>query len=253
MKDGVISRNTYLKEYSREFVERWDQLIDWKGRREAEAGFFHRVLREHDVETVLDIACGTGFHTADLAAQGFDVTASDGAPAMISKARQNTEWLGLNSVEFHVAEWTSLTTVFPEARFDAVICLGNAFTHLFDEQDRTKALREIYTLLDPDGIAVIDHRNYDSMLDNGYSSKHQYYYTGADVEVFPDEVSEDRVSMRYQYPDGSYYHLTLCPIRQEYVSGLLSDAGFREVVTYGDFKGTFDRYSPDFIVQVARK
>ena len=42
------------------------------------------------------------------------------------------------------AEWTKLGESFTDERFDAVICLGNAFTHLFDEADRLKSLNEIY-------------------------------------------------------------------------------------------------------------
>lgn len=252
-RDTNILKSMYLKEYSNGFVSRWDELIDWKGRREAEDGFFHRLLREHGVKTVLDIACGTGFHTADLAIEGFEVTGSDGAPTMITKARENAEWLGLNQVQFHVAEWTSLKPVFPDTKFDAIVCLGNAFTHLFDEGDRIKALAEIYDLLNDGGVAVIDHRNYDRLLDKGYSSKHQYYYTGNAVEVYPDELTEEKLKMRYQYQDGSFYHLTMCPIRQDYVSGLLRNAGFRDVSVYGDFQPEFGTYDPDFLVQVAKK
>lgn len=247
-----LTKDLFLEEYTPEFVNRWDELINWRGRWKAEGGFFQRLLQEYGAKKVLDIACGTGFHTVALALDGFNVTGADGAATMVAKAKENTGRFGLN-VPVVEAEWTSLTRAFPNEKFDAVICLGNAFTHLFDEPDRKKALSEIYQVLKDGGLAIIDHRNYDKILDKGYDSKHMYYYVGDNVHVYPEEANDQFVRFRYQYEDGSSYHLTLCPIRQSYVSGLLREAGFADVWRYGDFLDEYEHYDPDFIVQVARR
>lgn len=248
-----IRPNQFQEEYNPEFVDKWDELIDWEKRYEAEEGFFKRELEKHGAKTVLDIACGTGFHTITLTLDGFDVVGADGAPTMLAKAKENAERCGLSHVKFVEAQWTSLTDAFPEKSFDAVVCLGNAFTHLFEEPDRIKALEEIYKVLKDDGIAIIDQRNYDSILDQGFASKHRYYYTGSTVEVEPEYVTDEAVKFLYKYDDGSVHHLTLCPIRQEYMTSLLRKAGFTSVNRYGDFQAEYDFYEPDFIVQVAKK
>jgi SAM-dependent methyltransferase len=85
-----------------------------------------------------------------------------------------------------------LTRSFPNQKFDAVICLGNAFTHLFEESDRIKALEEIYSVLNDDGVAVIDQRNYDATLDQAFNSKHRYYYAGDTVEVTPEYITDEQ-------------------------------------------------------------
>jgi ubiquinone/menaquinone biosynthesis C-methylase UbiE len=172
---------------------------------------------------------------------------------MLVKAKENAERAGLADLELVQAEWTSLTEVFPAKSFDAVVCLGNAFTHLFEESDRIKALAEIYSVLKDDGVALIDQRNYDSILDQGFNSKHRYYYTGSTVEVAPEYVTDEAIKFLYKYDDGSVHHLTLCPIRQDYVTSLLKDAGFSSVDRYGDFAAEYDFYEPDFVVQVASK
>ena len=100
---------------------------------------------------------------------------------------------------------------------------------------------------------MIDLRNYDAMLDKGFSSKHQSYYMGETVDVRPESVGEERVRLRYSYSDGSVHHLTVCPIRQEHVSELLREAGFRQVDRYGDFRADYEFYEPDSIIQVATK
>ena len=249
----MVPRDLYKKQYSPQFAARWDELIDWQRRAEAENNFFQDILKEHGVKTVLDIACGTGYHAVTLKADGFLVTAADGAPNMLDQTRQNAERFGIGDLRVMEAEWTRLREVFAGEQFDAVICLGNAFTHLFDEGDRIKTLSEIYELLTNNGIAIIDQRNYDAILDNGFSSKHQSYYLGERVEVRPEELSENLLTMRYEYEDGEVHFLTICPIRQEYVTSLLLDAGFGSVKRYGDFVENYDLYDPDFVIQVASK
>jgi ubiquinone/menaquinone biosynthesis C-methylase UbiE len=249
----TIRPNQFQEEYNPEFVDKWDELIDWEKRYEAEEDFFKGELEKHGARTVLDIACGTGFHTITLTLDGFDVVGADGAPTMLAKAKENAERCGLSHLKLVEARWTSLTDVFPENSFDAVVCLGNAFTHLFEEQDRIKALGEIFQVLKDDGLAIIDQRNYDSILDQGFNSKHRYYYTGSTVEVEPEYVTDEAVKFLYKYDDGSVHHLTLCPIRQEYMTSLLRKSGFTSVERYGDFEADYDFYEPDFIVQVAKK
>jgi SAM-dependent methyltransferase len=248
-----VPRDLYKEQYSREFARRWDELIDWQRRAEAEDNFFQDILKGHGVERVLDIACGTGFHSVTLKVDGFQVTAADGAPNMLEQTRRNAQRFGIYDLRIVEAEWTRLGAAFVGEQFDAVICLGNAFTHLFDEGDRIKTLHEVYQLLTKDGIAIIDQRNYDAILDKGFSSKHQSYYLGEKVEVRPEELSEDLLTMRYEYEDGEVHFLTICPIRQDYVTSLLHGAGFRRVERYGDFVEDYDLYEPDFVIQVAKK
>lgn len=249
---GQPDRNLFQDEYTEAFVDRWDELIDWKKRYESEDGFFERILKSNDTQRVLDAACGTGFHTVTLAHIGLEVTASDGSATMLRKAKQNADRFGLQGIEFVQADWRYLTKSFPDDKFDAIVCLGNAFSHLFEESDRMQALNEMHSLLKDGGLAIIDHRNYDKILDKGYDSRHQYYYVG-DVEIYPEEVNEEVCRLEYKYPDGSSYHLTLCPLRQDYMGGLIQDAGFNDVTRYGDFQPEYDHYDPDFVVQIARK
>ncbi|CAI8005826.1 Glycine/sarcosine N-methyltransferase [Geodia barretti] len=90
----IVPKDLYKEQYSPKFVGRWDELIDWQRRAEAENNFFQDILKEHGAETVLDIACGTGFHAVTLKADGFDITAADGAPNMLAQAREECRTLG---------------------------------------------------------------------------------------------------------------------------------------------------------------
>ncbi|MCA9633267.1 MAG: class I SAM-dependent methyltransferase, partial [Myxococcales bacterium] len=173
---SVRKTDQYQAEYIRSFVAKWDELIDWEARAKTEGSFFIDKLRERGVRQVLDVATGTGFHSVRLLEAGFEVVSADGSAEMLAQAFNNARKRGhvLRTVK---ADWRWLNKDVHQ-KFDAIICLGNSFTHLFDEKDRRKALAEFYAALRHDGVLVLDQRNYDAILDAGYSSKHTYYYCG---------------------------------------------------------------------------
>ena len=241
----------YKQQYIHNFVEKWDQLINWDARAESEGDFFIRLLRERGVKRVLDVATGTGYHSIQLLKAGFEVASVEGSAEMLSRAFENGRREGfiLRTV---CADWRWLCRDV-HARFDAVVCLGNSFTHLFTERDRRKALAEFYSVLKHDGVLVLDQRNYDAILDDGFDCKHIYYYCGDNVKAEPEHVDEGLARFRYEFPDGSIHHLNMCPIRKNYVRKLMKEVGFTNVNTYGDFKATYHDNEPDFLVHIAEK
>ncbi|MEX2629183.1 MAG: methyltransferase domain-containing protein [Tistlia sp.] len=252
-KDPLAKRETghYRAEYVKSFVEKWDELIDWQARAESEGDFFIDILRSRDTHKVLDVACGTGFHSVRLTEAGFDVTAIDGNAAMLAKAFENAKKRSL-ILKLTQADWRWLNRDI-QGKADAVVCLGNSFTHLFDEMDRRRALAEFYAALKHDGILVIDQRNYDAILDNGFSTKHKYYYCGKRVTAEPEYFDDGLIRFKYSFPDDSSYTLNMFPLRKNYMRRLLREAGFERVHTFGDFEADFEDHEPDFLVHVAEK
>jgi hypothetical protein len=55
--------DNYQAEYVKNFVERWDQLIDWEARADSGGRFFIDQLKELGKHKVFDVATGTGFHS----------------------------------------------------------------------------------------------------------------------------------------------------------------------------------------------
>ena len=154
-QDPLETRETdhYQKEYVQSFVEKWDELIDWDARAESEGRFFIDMLKARGKHKVLDVATGTGFHSVQLLKAGFDVTSADGNAEMLTKAFENARARGLVLHTAH-ADWRWLNRDV-HGKFDAIICLGNSFTHLFHEKDRRRALAELYAALRWDGILLL--------------------------------------------------------------------------------------------------
>ena len=252
-ENPIAQRKTdlYKGEYVHSFVRKWDELIDWEARATSEGDFFISLLAERGVKRVLDVATGTGFHSVRLLKAGFNVISADGSPEMLAQAFENARRhdLIMRTIQ---ADWRWLSRDI-QNKFDAVICLGNSLTHLFSEQDRRKALAEFYSVLTHDGVLILDQRNYDGILDQGFSSKHIYYYCGDNVSAEPEYVDEGLARFRYTFPDQSEYHLNMFPLRKEYTRRLMHEVGFQQVKTYADFQETHRVEDPDFFVHVAEK
>ncbi len=247
----VRETDHYQKEYISQFVSKWDELIDWEARSKSEGNFFIDLLRSQNVSKVLDVATGTGYHSVKLAQNGFDVTSVDGSDEMLIKAFNNAKKRNIILKTVH-SDWRYLSRNL-ESRFDAVICLGNSFTHLFSEKDRRRSLAEFYSMLNHDGILIIDQRNYDAILDLGFNSKHTTYYCGKNVTAEPEYVDEGLARFCYKFKNNEKYYLNMYPLRLAYMTKLIKEAGFQTVKTYGDFHEKFNKEKPDFLIHVAKK
>ncbi|MDR7300162.1 glycine/sarcosine N-methyltransferase [Haloactinomyces albus] len=248
----VRDTDHYTHEYVGGFVDKWDDLIDWKKRYESEGQFFVDQLKARGVKSVLDAATGTGFHSVRLLEEGFETVSADGSPQMLAQAFSNGLAYGGHILRVVNADWRWLNRDV-HGEYDAIICLGNSFTHLFSERDRRKALAEFYAMLKHDGVLIIDQRNYDSILDDGFSSKHTYYYAGEDVSAEPDHIDEGLARFKYTFPDKSEYYLNMYPLRKNYTRRLLREVGFQRIDTYGDFQETYGDTEPDFFIHIAEK
>ena len=80
------------------------------------------------------------------------------------------------------ADWLTLVDDLKERLpggpegYDAVICLGNSFPHLPDSDGQKLALGNFYEIVKPGGVLIIDHRNYDHLLDTGNVPVKNAYY-----------------------------------------------------------------------------
>jgi ubiquinone/menaquinone biosynthesis C-methylase UbiE len=96
----------------------------------------------------LDAACGTGRHTAYLAAKGHHVLGVDGSPDMLAKAQAR-----LPQVEFRTGDLTALPV--ETASMDLVVC-ALAVAHF---RDLTAPMRELARVTRPGGRVVLSDQH----------------------------------------------------------------------------------------------
>ena len=108
-------------------------------------------------ERVLDVGCGFGRHSIELAKRGYAVTGIDPAAAMIEAAQMRAAEAGVN-VTFEQTPAETFTTDQP---FEAAICLfttlGQVSISAGNEQtDNIELVAQVYSLLKSGGKLLIE-------------------------------------------------------------------------------------------------
>lgn len=97
-------------------------------RNRADADFLRKALRLAPDNRVLDIPCGQGRHSIELAREGFHVTGIDLSEESIAEAKTNAASL---PADFRVGDMRDLASI-PDLQgtFDGAFCFGNSFAYL---------------------------------------------------------------------------------------------------------------------------
>jgi SAM-dependent methyltransferase len=106
---------------------------------------------------LLDVGCGYGRIALPLVRSGFEVEGLDLSEEMIDAARRAAAAEGLR-IGFTVGSMTSLP--YASESFDAAICLWSAFNELLEEDEQTRAIAEMWRVLRPGGVALVEGRPY---------------------------------------------------------------------------------------------
>lgn len=126
----------------------------------AEVDFLVSALGLNAGEKVLDLACGTGRHSIELAARGMDVTGLDFNRAMLDVALRAASERGI-SAQFVERDMRELDG---KAVYDAVICFWTSFGYFEDEADDLLVAKRIAQALRPGGRLLIDTQVTETMF-----------------------------------------------------------------------------------------
>jgi SAM-dependent methyltransferase len=102
---------------------------------------------------VLDLCCGPGRHSLELARRGFIVTAVDRTKLYLEKARAKALEEGLDSLTFVLGD---MRTFRESESFDLVLNLFTSFGYFKDQSEDRHVMRNIYDSLRIGGKLVLD-------------------------------------------------------------------------------------------------
>jgi SAM-dependent methyltransferase len=128
-------------------------------RTSAECDLIQRALELAPGARVLDIPCGIGRHSVELARRGFRMTGVDFGEEFVAKARAAANDARV-SVEFLVGDMREFTTEEP---FDAALCYFGSFGY-FSESDDERFARAVASSLRAGGRFVIDAHITETLL-----------------------------------------------------------------------------------------
>jgi flavin reductase (DIM6/NTAB) family NADH-FMN oxidoreductase RutF/ubiquinone/menaquinone biosynthesis C-methylase UbiE len=141
---------------ARDKTTRFHEMVDFFDRMQTE-GVYASLLDDvvalaeplDPASRCLDIGCGAGRLLRDLAPRCASVVGVDTSVAMLERARERTESLGLGNITFTEAQAAALP--FADASFDRVV-IANVLFYLHDP---LAALREAARVLRPGGRLVL--------------------------------------------------------------------------------------------------
>ena len=196
-----------------------------------EVDFLQELLQLPEGASILDIGCGPGRHSLELARRGYRTTGVDISAAFIEIANNQARAENL-SAEFQVADARQLVL---KQTFDAAICLcEGAFGLAGDELGHRQILKGVYQALKPGAIFVLTALNALRVartlpLDAKFDP---YSCTEEQHEVFTNPQGESRKVTIYT-TSFTYRELKF----------LLEEAGFEVEAGYGCIAGSFG-YKP---------
>jgi ubiquinone/menaquinone biosynthesis C-methylase UbiE len=248
---------------SAEFYQRiaadYDQMTRFDERLAARQEVLKRWVDHYRVNSVLDIACGTGINAIALTRLGLRVTGTDISLDMLAQAESNARrWAA--SVEWLPATMLEIIENVGHRTFDAALCLGNSIPHLAGPAELAQFMENVYRLLEPGGVCIVELLNYNRVL--AHQERIVNVTRGEDVTYvrFYDFLDP---GLRFNLliiidkdtsPQWRIESTRLYPFRVEEVRQAAEKCGLTDIRWYGglDF-APFDLETSGNIVMAARK
>jgi SAM-dependent methyltransferase len=158
--ENRVSANTW---YAEVFDDLYLRLLppNTLSRTRREVEFLTRELLIGPQSSVLDLACGHGRHSIELASRGAQMTGVDLSRVFLERALREAERRSVET-RFMVGDMRDINF---ESRFDAAFCLGTSFGY-FDDRTNFEVVSSLFRSLRPGGRLVIETVNRDYITQN---------------------------------------------------------------------------------------
>lgn len=230
------------------FYDKFNSDIDYTGwAKDIDA--FAKLHTRVPIELALDLGCGTGSMSIELAKLGYDMTGVDISPDMLDVARNRAEQQGIDGLLLlcqDLCEFELYGTV------DLAVCCLDTFNHLTDTKKMKKFLSLVHNYLVPEGLFIFDvntPRKFETVYgDNAYVLEDEGVYCGWQnyynaksklCDFYLSVFSEDE-NGRYMRCDD--FHRERCYSMRR-IKQLLSENGF-ELACVSD-TSKFDAHASD--------
>lgn len=209
------------------------------------------LLKLQKSEKILDLCCGPGRHSLELARREYEVTGIDMVEYFVKKAMQKAEAEKLN-VEFIQAD---MREFIRPAYFDVVINMATSFG-FFNDEDNQKVIMNVYKSLKEQGKLLMDLINKD-MIQRNFVSETKKEREGM-IMISKSSFSLDgkRLNGTSIFKKGDKSFELISSYRLYSISELkelLSDCGFKKISIYDDYDGSQYNNKSNRLIALAYK
>lgn len=201
---------------------------------------------------ILDLCCGIGRHSLELARRGFHVTGVDRTRSYLDRASKQAETEGLK-VDF--VQDDMRTFCRPEA-FDAVINMFTSFSYFEDPEEDKQVVVNVYRSLKSGGAFVLETMGKE-VLARVFKEKDWREENGIFL------LTEHKVSNNWGWMENRWimfkddkrteFKVTHRLYSAVELASLFTECEFRHIDAYGDLSGSAYDHTARRLVMVARK
>ncbi|NIN00546.1 MAG: methyltransferase domain-containing protein [candidate division Zixibacteria bacterium] len=225
--------------------ERWENAAE-------EVANLISLLKIDPGASVLDLCCGPGRHSLELARRGFSVVGVDRTETYLEKARKQAETEGLD-VEFIREDMRSYCK--PDS-FDAAINLFTSFGFFEDKKEDETVIQNVNRSLKGGGIFLIDTMGKE-ILARIFRERDWQEINGA-IMLEERKVTKDWSWMENRWillkgGKTQEFRFSLRPYSAAELTKLLTECGFAETEVYGNLAGAPYDHKAKRLVVVAQK
>ncbi len=198
---------------------------------------------------VLDVCCGAGRHSLELARRGYNVTGFDLSSYLVSQANnslKSAEELNLN-VKFLIKDMKNFS--FGNS-FDMAINVFTSFGYFESDEDNFNVFENVHNSLKQGGYFVFDFINPDKLRKSLVSLSEDVY---EGVKVVQKRYIENKFVFKDIYIGDDKYTERLKLYDTDDLDAVFSKTGFDVLYKFGDYYGnTFDRENSGRMVYICR-
>src|SRR5690625_3610175 len=114
--------------------------------------FTMNVINNREVQSIVDLGCGTGSISVRLAKSGYHVTGVDKSADMLTAAdeKARNEYVNINFIQQDIRSLTGFKDV------DLFISYCDVINYITNEKDITALFKNVHQSLQPDGLFIFD-------------------------------------------------------------------------------------------------
>lgn len=240
------------------FAEYYDSLTSNVSYDET-AKYVTDILDENGIKKgiLLDLACGTGTMSVQMAKRGYEVIGIDNSPEMLSEAREKAYEAG-EDILFLCQDMCDIDLY---GTVECTICLLDSLNHLESEEELLAAFKGVSLFTVPGGLFIFD-------VNTQYKHKYvlgnnTFVYDNDDVycvwqNEYDDESNTVEIFLDFFEEENGLYrrsseYFTECAFSDETIRRFLKEARFSDVKAYGELSRNAPSETEERIFYVARK
>lgn len=227
------------------FYDSLTDNVEYKKR----ADYFCRLLSLCGINSgiLLDLGCGTGSMSVEMAARGFDVIGVDSSVGMLNQAHQKAFESGKQILLLN----QSMDEIDLYGTVDCAICVLDGVNHLDGEAQIKATFDKVSLFMNPGGAFAFDvntlYKHKNVLADNVYVYETDDVYCVWQNSYNEADSSVDITLDFFEEEDGVYYRSEEAFTEKAYelsqIQNWLELSGFEVIGIYDDL--TFDNVKPD--------